>query len=463
MTPEELVMLFLGDDFLDLAVEESTLYALRNGRPDPQISKEEVITFVGILVVSSYTTALNFRFYWQDSTDTRNELVGQAMTRNRFAMIKRNLHFCDKLDPGDRYWKLRPLIKILQAKHMEHFVPRQTISHDEAMIAYFGRHGLKQAIRSKPIRFGFKAWAQNTPDGYLLAFDLYQGESVAKNGKLHSQLVGKSSATVLDLLEQLREDLRELPFQFFVDNYFMSIPLMQEMKSRGFDITGTIRENRIPGSTGMTSTKVFRKKSRGYHETVTSKDGSMILVRWQDNATVTLASTSYGDLPPSKVRRYSRENKQHVNVDQPHVVGQYNRMMGGTDRMDQNVNHCRIAVKGKKWWWPIFTWLVDTAVHNAWRLHCGSGGSMSYVEFRREFACTVLRRKVTGSKRSARSLTAPGAQAVRFDGIGHLVIKATSRGVCRNEGCVGKVSTKCVKCAVFVCVQCFAGFHSFKE
>ena len=42
--------------------------------------------------------------------------------------------------------------------------------------------------------------------------------------------------------------------------------------------------------------------------------------------------------------------------------------MGGTDRQDQNVNKHRIAIRGKKWYWCMFTWLIDVTVQNAWLL-----------------------------------------------------------------------------------------------
>ncbi|KAF2357186.1 PiggyBac transposable element-derived protein, partial [Trinorchestia longiramus] len=45
---------------------------------------------------------------------------------------------------------------------MLHFVPTKNVSHDEAMVEYFGKHGCKQAIRNKPIRFECKVWCQNT-------------------------------------------------------------------------------------------------------------------------------------------------------------------------------------------------------------------------------------------------------------------------------------------------------------
>ncbi|CAI6371246.1 unnamed protein product [Macrosiphum euphorbiae] len=38
----------------------------------------------------------------------------------------------------------------------EHTPHQQFHSIDESMVPYFGRHGCKQFIRGKPIRFGFK-------------------------------------------------------------------------------------------------------------------------------------------------------------------------------------------------------------------------------------------------------------------------------------------------------------------
>lgn len=47
--------------------------------------------------------------------------------------------------------------------------------------------------------------------------------------------------------------------------------------------------------------------------------------------------------------------------------------MGGTDLTNENVNRRRIAIQGKKWWWSIFTGLLDVAVQNAWQLHKAVG------------------------------------------------------------------------------------------
>ena len=70
------------------------------------------------------------------------------------------------------------------------------------MIEYFRRHGCKQCIRGKPIRFGYKVWYLNTSDGYLATFDVYHGrtyEGTCENEKL----LGKFGATVLKNIDLL--------------------------------------------------------------------------------------------------------------------------------------------------------------------------------------------------------------------------------------------------------------------
>jgi len=51
-----------------------------------------------------------------------------------------------------------------------------------------------------------------------------------------------------------------------------------------------------------------------------------------------------------------------MNITQPATIAKYNRCMGGTDSMDQNLNLYRISVRSKKWWWALFAFCVDVAL-----------------------------------------------------------------------------------------------------
>ena len=73
---------------------------------------------------------------------------------------------------------------------------------------------------------------------------------------------------------------------------------------------------------------------------------------------------------------------------------QYNRYIAGGDRFDQNLNHLRVTIGGKKWYWWIVTWLLDTALQNSGQLHKKAGGQMSMLVVR-DVVCTMLRQGAT--------------------------------------------------------------------
>ena len=72
--------------------------------------------------------------------------------------------------------------------------------------------------------------------------------------------------------------------------------------------------------------------------------------------------------PVANVLRFSRSERKHVQMEQPKLITDYNKFMGGVDLADNMVSNYRIRVRGKKWWWPIFSNYVDVSMVNAWRL-----------------------------------------------------------------------------------------------
>jgi Transposase IS4 len=353
----------------------------------------------------------------------------------------------------------------MQERFAAHFVPEQNLSHDEAMIKYFGKHGLKQAIRNKPIRFGFKAWVLATVSGYVAAFDIYQGKGLGQNHDENVAAVGVAGATLLDLVDLLPEEKKELPYHFFADNYFTSMKLVDELSNSGYSYTGTIRKDRVKGNPPLTAVEAFKKKDRGYHETAVLEDKSQIIVRWNDNAPVTMLSNALGNEPIGSCKRYCRKDKKHVKVPMPDIVGKYNPNMGGVDRFDQNINHLRISIGGKKWYHTLITWNLDTAVQNAWQLHRKAGGTMSSLDFRREIVCNILMNAAADKRSKSKTvslgrLSTPGSEEIRFDNQGHYVtVRRNVRRQCAMDMCTTKCQTYCIKCDRALCCDCFMEYH----
>ena len=86
-----------------------------------------------------------------------------------------NLANNTSLGPNDKFRKVWPLLDKLNEYCLSNSLPEQTVSNDESMVPYFGRHGCKQFMKSNSVRFGYKLWVAMTPDGYDVQFYLYMG------------------------------------------------------------------------------------------------------------------------------------------------------------------------------------------------------------------------------------------------------------------------------------------------
>jgi hypothetical protein len=462
--------LFFDDDLLALMCDESTRYALFLNCPDPKISVDEMKVFIAILILSGYNQVPGKRLYWEKSDDVRNDMVYNAMRRDRFIQIMRFVHFADNTAPDltDKMWKLRPIMDQLKSKFLSQYRPEQQMDYDESMVAYYGKHSCKQFIRGKPIRFGFKVWSLNTVGGYLVNFEVYQGLNPRRN-PIYEENFGKAAAPLVQMIDDIPAEKQFLPYHFYFDNLFTGVKLLTYLKERGYAGTGTIRENRVPKDCQLTLKKDMMKKNRGTFESLVCKDDGIMITRWVDNAVVTMASTGHGTSPMAAVQRYSKAEKKVIYVNRPCIVGEYNKYMGGTDRMDENIGLYRVGIRGKKWWWALFTWLVDVAVHNAWTLTKFAEGDVPQLEFRRQIVKTyLLRYKIPPKAPGRPSISAASSSGdrvsdeLRFDGLCHFVFptEGGKRRRCAGSGCKSVGRTECRKCDVGLCVPCFASFHS---
>jgi len=458
MSPVQLFQLFFDDGVFQFLTEETRKYALFKNEADPGISDSEIRCFIGILILSGYNNLPSKRSFWDMKDDVHNKMVSDAMRRNRFLQIQRFIHMADNTDinEADKAWKLRPLMNAIKEKCLANFQPVQDLSYDETMIKYYGRHGCKQFIRGKPIRFGYKMWSLNSKDGYLVNFDLYQGNDPKADIDI-SKLVGKCAAPMVLMLKELPQP--RLPYNIYIDNLFTGFNLLAYLKNLGYGAVGTIRENRISKSCPITGKNQFQKKKRGEYEHIIEKNDGILLVRWMDNSVVTIASTNAGVQPEGTVKRYCQKEKKHVLVPRPNCVAAYNQNMGGTDLMDQAVAAYRIGIRGKKWYWPIFTWLIDAALHNAWYI-CRKNKPISALNFRREIVQIYLTKYKTPAKAAGRiSLSRNLIPDIRLDRMDHFVISCNRRR-CAGIGCKSFGRTMCQKCDVGLCIKCFAPYHT---
>ena len=134
----------------------------------------------------------SIRDYWR--SDELGQLFSKFhMTRDRFKEIWRNLHFSVNNDistEGDKARKVKPINSHLNFCYQNgtENEPRQSI--DGHMIKFEGHSQMKQYIKNKPIKWGFKLWERcGASSVYLYEFDIYTGRKNQPELELGDEVV----------------------------------------------------------------------------------------------------------------------------------------------------------------------------------------------------------------------------------------------------------------------------------
>ncbi|XP_039958877.1 piggyBac transposable element-derived protein 3-like [Bactrocera tryoni] len=171
------------DNLVQYIVSESIRYAHQNGR-EFTIDPEEMKAFLGMNVVMGYHILPSLRDYWSTEPDMAVQFISNVMPRAPFEDIRRNLHFCNNeavrdttSSNYDRAYKVRPIIEHFNVSFQNALNNTVKQSIDEHMIKFKGHNVMKQYIKNKPVKWGFKLWCRcDAATGYLFEFDLYTGK-----------------------------------------------------------------------------------------------------------------------------------------------------------------------------------------------------------------------------------------------------------------------------------------------
>ena len=390
------------------------------------------------------------------------------MSRNRYLEIKRYLHLNDNsvlekvpADDRDRLFKIRPLLEKLNKNFLKFGVFSENLSIDEQMVRYFGHHYLKQFMRGKPIRFGFKQWALCcSKTGYCYQMQVYEGKSLETGSEW--AVTGLGASVVLQMVSIL-----ETPsvHKIYFDNFFTGFALMKHLQDINVRATGTVRFNRM-NKCPIANDKEMKKKDRGTYDYRFDVENEVLAVTWTDNSCVKLLTNHETIEPISQAKLWNRAERQYKQITQPKLITAYNTHMGGVDKMDWSVQKYRIKIRGKKWYFPLLTNAFDVALVNAHALYCLANGAVPLLGFRRMVARAYLALssklsdpKKAGRKSFPKSLLHHVPLDIRASAEGHY-IERTEMGKQRKCAiCKKNVRKQCCKCNVGLHVECFREWH----
>ena len=177
--------------------------------------------------------------YWSTESFLHYFKISSRISRSNFLEIKRYLHLVDNTslvprgeDGYDKLGKIRPILDHVRQRNLANYEPHKENSIDEAMIKYKGRSSLTQYLPMKPIKRGIKVWVRaDSRNGYICDFHVYTG----KDGDAVTTDLGGSVVKTIG-----KRNSREKHHLYF-DNYFTSVPLMEDLLDDKVYACGTFR------------------------------------------------------------------------------------------------------------------------------------------------------------------------------------------------------------------------------
>jgi len=376
--PIDFFNLLLTSDFYSLVVKETNNYAadlyMNRSSDKSRISNwvdvdiDELKIFFGLLFHTGTIKMSRIEDYWKTSKLFNLNIFRASMSRNRYMLIMRALHFCTNPESESdiqnisRIYKIEPVLNYFNNRMKEIYQPSKNLSLDESMVLWRGRLLFRQYIKNKRHKYGVKLYMLTEPIGLVQKILIYTGQGTNVSSDMtHTECV----------VEQLMEDHLYKGHSLFMDNYYNSVNLAHKLLEKKTYCTGTLRSNR----TNNPKSVIEKKIKVGESICKYTSDG-VCVAKWKDRREViTISSKFKGEMVEATNRRGTVKMK-------PETVVQYNRFMSGIDRQDQMMAYYPCERKTLRWYKKIGIHFLQICMLNSHLLYNKNIKKMSYYDFR---------------------------------------------------------------------------------
>lgn len=455
--PIDFFKMIIDDNFLQTISEQTNKNAV-DILCQPQTSEKSRITewkdvtvdemkiFIALLLHTGTISLSRLNDYWKTDPLFDIPVFRKYMSRNRFLLIVRCLHFTsEETDVSDRLGKIRSVIDFFNNKMERIYYPGRELSLDEAMVLWRGRLQFRQYIKNKRHKYGIKLYMLTEPNGLILKFRVYEGSSDVYSG------AGHTGKIVLHLLEEKLDNGHAV----YLDNFYNSVDLAIKLLEHDTYCTGTLRADRKQNPREVITTKLKRGENKSMFF------NGVHVGKWRDKRNVIYITTEFG-----KEMAVFR-NKRGQESNKPSAIIGYNKFMSGIDRQDQMMSYYPCGRKTIRWYKKLFVHVLQMSLINAFYLHNQYAQRGRLYDFRLDVIKNLLSSRSTPSIRPAImnvSHTISKIEKKAKEIKGSQESKRVSRKeckVCRQKKIRKQTVYECKTCPgnPGFCLECFETYH----
>nr|XP_046216191.1 piggyBac transposable element-derived protein 4-like isoform X1 [Oncorhynchus gorbuscha] len=390
----ELFQLFFSNDVVDTLCSNTNKNAKRrqeHGIKEPwkPVSVEEMYKYLSIVIYMGLLNVHTVSDYWNRNRIYCLPFCCTVMTMTRFRAITYSLHMSDPAEDEendkkkgtadyDRLMRIKPLKDQILDACRAFYHPFQNLSIDERMVHSKARHSLKQYIKSKSYRYGFKLYVlADSRNGYTCDFNVFMTKNPSASGK------GESYDVAMNLL---KVPYLGTGYHIYVDNFFTSTTFFRDLYKKKLGACGTIREICV----GIRENSMPARAEKGTIRWL--RDGELLFTKWMGAQPVTMCTTIHKAFAGEqvKIRKQSKNGSWTTQcIPVPEAIKPYNKYMGGVDLSDSLIKCYSVAHKTMKWYKTFFFHFIDIAVVNSFLLQKDMAQmkkkkSMTHKQFREQ-------------------------------------------------------------------------------
>ena len=194
----------------------------------------EIVTLLVVVILMGVIHKPRFAMYWSTDSLISTPVFSQIISRDRFLILMRFLHFADNkninlADPDwKEFYKVREVVNMIKERCFQIFLPGKDVSIGESLVFFKGTLSFQEYIKSKKARFGINLGLYCLPWEY--------STTAYWNGR-RALITERIPATLIERYSGKSHNL-------YINNFYTSLILAKYLIENGTNVTGTIRENK---------------------------------------------------------------------------------------------------------------------------------------------------------------------------------------------------------------------------